>query len=154
MKKLILLAICPLFLIACKSNKIFEQYKDIDNNKWSRDNVISFNVNIEDISIPYDVSLAIRHSSYYVWADIMVNMTVIYPSEEERTKDHDLMLRNKDGSFKAEGAGDLWDITFPIFSSFKFTETGKYQFKVQNIMPQPVTEDIMQVGLIVKKSKQ
>jgi gliding motility-associated lipoprotein GldH len=154
MKKIILFVICPIFLVACNSNKIFENYKDIDNNKWSRDNIVTFDVDVEDTSVPYDVDLAIRHSSYYVWADIMINLTTIYPSGEERTKDHDLMLRNKDGSFKAEGAGDLWDITFPLLSGANFAEKGKYQFKVQNIMPQPVTDDIMQVGLIVKKSKQ
>ena len=153
MKKICLLFLTLLTLSACNSGKVFERYEDLAGAKWSRENIVTFEVNIEDAATPYNVDLAIRHTSYYVWADLMVNLTSVYPSGEERTKDYDFFLRNSDGSFKAEGAGDLWDITFPLLSEVTFPEKGKYIFKVQNIMPQPETEDIMQVGLIVKKSK-
>jgi gliding motility-associated lipoprotein GldH len=153
MKKSLLLLICPVLLISCSPGKIFEQYVDMPNNNWSNDNVVKFDVNIEDTSTPYDIDLAIRHTSYYLYANLMVNITVSYPSGEVRTKDQDLFLRTKDGKFKAEGAGDLWDISFPVYKEINFTEKGTYTIKVQNIMPHPVTEDIMQVGLIVKKSK-
>jgi gliding motility-associated lipoprotein GldH len=153
MKKISLLIFTLLTLSACNSGKVFERYEDMSGTKWSRENVVTFEVNIEDIGTPYNVDLAIRHTSYYVWADLMVNLTSVYPSGEERTKDYDFFLRNSDGSFKAEGAGDLWDITFPLLSEVTFPEKGKYIFKVQNIMPQPETEDIMQVGLVVKKAK-
>jgi gliding motility-associated lipoprotein GldH len=153
MKKICLLFLALLTLSACNSGKVFERYEDLAGAKWSRENIVTFEVNIEDTATPYNIDLAIRHTSYYVWADLMVNLTSVYPSGEERTKDYDFFLRNSDGSFKAEGAGDLWDITFPLLAEVTFPEKGKYIFKVQNIMPQPETEDIMQVGLIVKKSK-
>jgi gliding motility-associated lipoprotein GldH len=153
MKKICLLFLALLTLSACNSGKVFERYEDLAGAKWSRENIVTFEVNIEDVATPYNVDLAIRHTSYYVWADLMVNLTSVYPSGEERTKDYDFFLRNSDGSFKAEGAGDLWDITFPLLAEVTFPEKGRYVFKVQNIMPQTETDDIMQVGLIVKKAK-
>jgi gliding motility-associated lipoprotein GldH len=153
MKKFLIGAACILLLASCNPNKVFERYENIDNNKWAKDKIVTFEVEINDISVPYDVELALRHSSYYVWADILVNLTTVYPDGEERMKDYDLFLRNKDGSFKAEGAGDLWDITFPLMEKASFNVKGKYIFKIQNIMPRLETDDIMQVGLIVKKSK-
>jgi gliding motility-associated lipoprotein GldH len=153
MKRIISLLLCSALFAGCNPGKIFERYEDIDNNKWSHDKVVTFSVNIEDTGTPYDVGLAIRHSSYYAYANIKVNVTVVFPSGEERTLNHDLLLRNTDGTFKAEGAGDLWDITFPVYSGINFTEKGTYTFKVLNIMPQAVTEDIMQIGLIVTKVK-
>jgi gliding motility-associated lipoprotein GldH len=152
MKKFGLFLLSMILLVSCNSKKIFENYQDIENMKWSRDKVVTFEVDIEDTSTPFNVELAIRHTSYYVWANLKVNLTTIYPSGEERTRDYDFFLRNEDGSFKAEGAGDLWDISFPLLDKINFSETGKYIFKIQNIMPQPETDDIMQVGLVVKKN--
>jgi gliding motility-associated lipoprotein GldH len=154
MKKMVLMTIGLLLLISCSRGKIFERYEDIDKNKWAYDKIVTFEVNVEDTVSLYDVELAIRHASFYPFANLKLNLTTIYPNGEERTKDHDLMLRNKDGSFKAEGAGDLWDITFPLLEKASFNLKGKYLFKIQNIMPLTETEGVMQVGLIVKKSKQ
>ena len=154
MKKFFWPLLCLVLLASCNRSKIFERYEDIDNNKWAKDKILTFEVNIEDTASLYDIELQIRHSSYYVYADILVNLMIVYPNGEERTKDYDLMLRNKDGSFKAEGAGDLWDISFPLLEKINLNERGKYIFKIQNIMPRTETDDIMQVGLTVKKSKQ
>lgn len=152
MKKSLVFFLLASALIACDKGKVYQRYEDIDHLKWTREKVITFEVDIQDTNILYNVDLAIRHTSYYVWADIMVNLTTTYPSGEERTKDYDFFLRNTDGSFKAEGAGDLWDISFSLLSDVSFPEKGKYVFKIQNIMPQPEIDDIMQVGLIVKKA--
>jgi gliding motility-associated lipoprotein GldH len=153
MKKLWMLLLLLPALAGCDSSKVFQRFEDIPNNKWSREQPVTFEVNIEDASVNYNVDLAIRHTTYYLWADLMVNLTSTYPSGEERTKDFDFFLKESDGSFKGEGAGDLWDITFPMMENIKFPESGTYKFKVSNIMPIPETDDIMQVGLVVKKAE-
>ena len=135
MKNYIYLFVLALLLTSCDSNKIFSEYTDIDNFLWKRDHVITYEANIDDPDTVYDVYLALRHTTYYAWANIKVNCTVVYPGGEERTMDHDIMLRNEDGTFKAEGAGDLWDIEYRILEKASFKEKGTYVFKIQNIMP-------------------
>lgn len=153
MKKFLIFVLPALMLISCDSGKVYQRYEDIPNNIWAKENTVGFEVEIEDATPAYNVDLAVRHSIYYVWANLMVNLTVKYPSGEIRTKDYDFFIRNTDGSFKGEGAGDLYDITFPWLEDVTFPEKGKYMFIVQNIMPQLETEDVMQIGLIVKKAK-
>jgi gliding motility-associated lipoprotein GldH len=153
MKKIFLLCFISLLFLGCDSGKVYQRYEDLTGNRWARENVVSFEVNIEDAAPEYDVILAVRHSTYYLFADLMVNLTAIYPSGEERTKDYDFFVKEDDGSFKGEGAGDLWDIEFPMLEKVKFPEKGKYTFKVSNIMPIPETGDILQIGLIVRKSE-
>lgn len=142
-----------LFLLSCESSKVYQKFEDIPNNTWTRGNVVTFEVQIDDPAPAYDVELALRHTSYYTWANLMVNLTTVYPSGEERTRDYDFYVRNTDGSFKGEGAGDLWDINFEWLTDVTFPEKGTYVFKVQNIMPTLETQDVMQIGLIVKKSE-
>lgn len=140
-----------MFLISC-DQRVFQEFKDIPQYRWARENAITFDVEINDTLQAYDVELAIRHTSYYAFANIKVNVYSTFPSGETRTRDLDLMLRDKDGSFLGEGAGDLWDINFEYLSDFTFPRKGHYLFTVQNIMPLPETPEIMQVGWIVKKS--
>ena len=142
-----------MMLASCSKQKVFEKYIDIENYKWKRTNVIKFDVPIEDVTTNYDVTLAIRHTSYYPYANIRVNVTTTYPAGDMRTKDHNVFLRNTDGTFKGEGAGDLWDITYPVMTDVTFPEKGTYVFEVQNVMPIIELSDIMDVGLIIRKAK-
>jgi gliding motility-associated lipoprotein GldH len=152
MKRALYFLLPALLLLACDSSKIYQRYEDLPGNVWTRDKEITFTVDIQDVNPSYDVMLAVRHSSYYTWANLKLQLTCIYPSGETRTSDQEFLLRNADGSFRGEGAGDLWDIEFPWYEKVKFTEKGTYTFKVNNAMPRLETEDIMQIGLIVRKS--
>jgi len=138
---------------SCGHNKIFEKHIKIENYLWKRDNIIKFEVPVEDTISLYDVTIAIRHTSYYAYANIRVNMMISYPSGDTRTKDFNIFVRDTDGSFKGDGAGDLWDITYPALQGISLPFKGTYIFEVQNIMPLIETDDIMDVGLIVRKSK-
>jgi len=142
-----------LILSACTNNKIFEKYIKTGNNVWKRDNVIKFEVPVDDTLSMYDVTIAIRHSSYYAFANIKVNLTISYPSGDMRTKEFNIFVRNEDGSFKGDGAGDLWDVTYPALQGVSFPFKGTYIFEIQNVMPLMETPDVMDVGLIVRKSK-
>lgn len=142
-----------LILSACTNNKIFEKYIKTGNNIWKRDDIKKFEVPIEDTLSLYDVTIAIRHSSYYAFANIKVNLTISYPSGDMRTKEFNIFVRNEDGSFKGDGAGDLWDVAYPALQGVSFPFKGTYVFEIQNVMPLMETPDIMDVGLIVRKSK-
>jgi gliding motility-associated lipoprotein GldH len=152
-KTIFLLAMLSTLLSACSKNKVYEKYIKIDNYKWKRDKLITFDVDIKNTNSNYDVILALRHTTYYAFANIKVNVTITFPSGEMRTRDYNIFLRDADGSFKGDGAGDLWDITYPVFDDITFPDVGNYKFEVQNVMPIVELPDIMDVGLIVRKAE-
>lgn len=145
--------IFSLLLISCGNGKVFEKYNDINNNKWNREEPIDFSVNIEDASCNYDVLITVRHTVYYMYSDLLISATVLYPNGEIRIKDHTLNLRDSKGTFMGQGMGDIFDIEIPLMKNVKFPTPGSYLFKIQNIMPRPETANIMQIGLIVKKTE-
>jgi gliding motility-associated lipoprotein GldH len=152
-KTILLLAIISALFTSCSKNKVFEKFIKLDNYKWKRDNLIHFDVDIKDVKTNYDVTLALRHTTYYPFANIKVNVTITFPSGEMRTRDYNIFIRNTDGSFKGDGAGDLWDITYPVFTDITFPDVGVYKFEVQNVMPVMGLSDIMDVGLVVRKAE-
>jgi gliding motility-associated lipoprotein GldH len=149
----VIIFLFSIFLISCNPNKIFEKYIDISNYKWDRELPVNFEVNIENVDYNYDVYIAVRHTVFYMYYDLLVSVTVLYPSGETRIKDHYLLLKDADGTFKGQGMGDIYDIEIPLAKNVKFPQSGTYIYKIQNIMPRPETTNIMQIGLVVKRSQ-
>jgi gliding motility-associated lipoprotein GldH len=142
-----------LTLFSCNSVDICNQKQTITNNIWVRDQTADFDVEIKDSIQKYDVSIVVRHASHYPYANLVVELFMIFPTGEERVKEHSLMLRNPDGSFKGEGLGDIWDISIPIYKNHVFSTLGKYKFTIRNVMPVHETPGLMEIGLNIKKSK-
>ena len=149
---IILISIVPI-LISCQSDTIFRKYYQFDDYQWDKDKNIIFNVNINDIKSKYDVIIAVRHTSQYPYANLQINLTFYSPSGQERTKDHNLFLRNNDGSFKGSVMGNIYDMEFEVLKKINFTEQGTYKFEINSLMPKYTTPALMDIGLIIKKSK-
>jgi len=150
--RLLLLSLILSVFAACDSSNVYKHYETLKNHEWKRDHAIEFDVDIEDTATHYDVFLAIRHTSYYPYANLLVNITNYDPDDNMRSLDFEFLLRNSSGSFKAEGAGDIWDIDFLIYEDISYPKAGTYKYVVSNYMPYVSTPDIMEVGLIVKKT--
>lgn len=153
MKKLLPLMGLVLLIVSCSRSKVFEKYTPIENYIWKRDHVIRFEVPVQDTANAYDVELAVRHTTYYPYANILVNVCTTDPEGNLRTRDFNIRIRNTDGSFIGEGAGDLWDISQTVLNQASFKIPGVYVFEVQNVMPYIEIPDIMDVGLIVRKTE-
>jgi gliding motility-associated lipoprotein GldH len=153
-KLIILIAITLSFAISsCRQDEVFRKYQKLDNYQWNKDKNIVYNFEINDIKNIYDVLIAIRHTPQYPYANLQLNMSIISPSGQERTKDHDLYIRNNNGSFKGEGMGDIYDVEFLALEKINFTEQGKYTVELHSLMPKYSTPALMEIGLIIKKSK-
>ena len=152
MKKLIPSLFIFIFTItSCDSKKIFEKHIHIERITWNRFDVKTFNVDIKDISATYDFYIAIRHHTEVPFKSITVSFTLYTPSGESRIMEHEINLRDREGKPLGDGLGDLWDLEYPAWPDFKFTEPGICRVEISSTMSQADLPGIMQVGLIVRK---
>jgi len=151
-RTIILICVVSIF-ISCNSNKIFEKHQKFKDNKWSKSEIVSFDVLIEDIESFYDISVAVRHASAYPYANVNVGVTILTPVEEKRFMQHSLIIRNEDGSFIGDGLGDIFDVEVGIYEKMAFKHRGLYKFSIENRMHLVDMPGIMSIGLVVRKSK-
>ncbi|HRS54405.1 MAG TPA: gliding motility lipoprotein GldH [Bacteroidales bacterium] len=152
--KIINSLILSVFLLySCENKTIFKKYEKFENYQWNKNKNVVFNVNIKDDKTLYDVIIAIRHTPQYPYANLIFNLTIYSPSGQERTKDHNVFIRNRDGSFIAKGLGDIYDIEFKVLEKINFNEIGIYKFEINSLMPIYTTQGLMDIGLIIKKSE-
>ncbi len=151
--KLILLLTVVLMFASCNNKeKLFEKRITFKNNNWNRFDILKFDVPVDDTIAQYDIYADLRHASFYPFENLLINFSIAMPSSEERVQNHNFKLRNQDGSFLANGMGDIWDIAFPMMTNFTFPQKGNYHIEIENLMTKYDTPGMMEFGLIVIRS--
>jgi gliding motility-associated lipoprotein GldH len=156
MKKLLFAAVIfgsAIALISCGKPKLFEQYQKFDYQSWNRFNILKFDVPVNDTIHEFDVILAIRHLPEFQVKGFNLNMTIYMPSGEMRTANHENIYYDKEGNRLSECLGDLCDISILLRKDFIFPERGIIRFEIENKYPKIELPGILEVGLIVKRSK-
>jgi len=148
MKRFIPLVLVML-LFSCGT--VYKKYHRFDNITWDRFEILNFEVEVEKDQ-PLDFEFLFRHHTLYLYDFIDVNITFYTPSGATLSRDYHFKLKDKDGNWKASGAGDLWDITFPIRSEMKFSKSGKCKIRLENKMTKINTPGVVEVGLLAKHS--
>lgn len=155
MKKLTLL-FCTIFCLAitaCNENRIHNEHQDVRGTlTWLKDEKHVYKVNVEDISVPYNVIVAIRHHTKASENNININLTTTNPEGKKESNSYVIpLLDPQNGLPLGEAAGDISDKETTIKSNHKFEIVGEYTFE---ITPQEKDKDIggiMEVGLILDK---
>jgi gliding motility-associated lipoprotein GldH len=154
MNKLTLFILAGLLVLtSCNRGKIYEKYIDNDRITWNRFDVKTFKVDIKDISSKYAFYVALRHVTDVPFRFITINFTLYTPSGESRTFEQKILLKDKEDKLLGDGMGDLWDVVQLVRDNFEFTEPGICTVEISSTMPQANLPGVMQVGLIVKKSR-
>ncbi len=147
------LLISVLVFTSCNNNSVFEQRQKFENYTWNRLKPLMFEFNIENTDQEYNVFFTLRHITQYPYDDLKTNLTITSPSGEERTTVHTFKIKDSEGKFLGDGAGDLWDLKLPVKENMSFNEKGKYRFQIDNLMDYYDVVGLLDFGLIVEKAR-
>lgn len=152
MKKNGFILFVGIFIIAaCSKGKIFEQRQEFPNYTWNRLKPLIFEIPINDIKSEYNVHFTCRHITQYPYDDLKTNLTIYSPEGEERTTVHTFKVKDAEGKFLGEGAGDLWDLKLLVKENMSFNKAGTYKFQIDNLMDYYDVVGLMDFGVIVEK---
>jgi len=147
---IVLLVICIVF-ISCNENRIYEEHIDPSGNlEWNKSEVVTFDVEIIDASIKYDVILALRFATGFRYSTCPITITETTPSGETREYSHEFKTRNDKG-YAGEAAGDIYDLEEIWRSDYIFPEKGTYHYNLRHEISQSRVDMVMEVGMIVDK---
>ncbi|MBW8049521.1 MAG: gliding motility lipoprotein GldH [Cytophagales bacterium] len=149
MKKITCLLLLVSFF-ACNPNRIYNEYEGIPGMVWESSNKLNFEVEIEDTISTHKLIIAISHGTYYIFNNLIINVTTTTPSGRQNEKRYELQLKDENGDWKALGAGDYWDIEIQVEEGIRFYETGTYKFEIEQLVADQLPM-VMEVGLIIEK---
>jgi gliding motility-associated lipoprotein GldH len=141
-------------LLSCDSNKVYEEYVEIDNGVWERENIISFDFEAEDTTTAHNTYINIRNTGDYPYSNVYLFVKMEGPSGNLLIDTVNCILADNRGIWLGSGIGDLWDLKIPYFGGFKFAQKGKYRVSFEQAMRvEDGLKGITDVGIRVEKAK-
>lgn len=141
-------------LMSCDSEKVFEEYIEVENATWQKENIASFEFKANDTLNPHNLYINIRNTGSYAYSNLYLFITMQGPDGSTLKDTVNCVLADKRGKWLGNGVGDLWDLQMPYIGGFKFARKGKYLVSFEQAMRvEKGLEGITDVGLRVEKSK-
>jgi gliding motility-associated lipoprotein GldH len=142
----------PVFFLcfACSHEEIFFEYHSFDNAQWKREQPAVFNVNIEDISLPYQVFVMLRNNDNYPFGNIWLFIDCETPEGNTRTDTLGSDLADVYGKWLGKGLS-LYNLSIPYETSVVFPDTGVYIYSIRQGMRENPLNGISDLGLKVSK---
>lgn len=149
MKKAIFLSTL-IFLISCDSDRIYEEFKEI-NNSWPADEAAEFDVQIDSVSQQYNVDFHVKNQLSYPFNNLYFQVTIQNPEGQEVRKDlkEIILFDPKTGEPEGSGLADSFENTLRIYKNLNFEKAGTYRFHIRQFMRMDTLPAIERVGLRV-----
>ena len=155
-RPLLLITYCLLLITAfvgCKQIDVFERNASIPKHEWNYNFQPSFEFNIADTSIEYNLYVVLRHTDAYKYNNIWLNIGTQFPADTMRFQRFDLLLGDDAKGWEGAGMDDIWEIRRSVTNGpIKFRKKGKYKFIVGQIMRENPLPNILSVGIRVEKA--
>ena len=150
LKGLIIVCACISFF-SCEQQAIYDRYQAIENTSWEKDKVYYFTFEIDDISVPYDLSLEVRNNNMYPYQNLWVFCNEERPIGPLQKDTIECMLADEFGKWYGNGIS-LFQSSFPIRTKYHFPIKGQYTFSFRQGMRNNHLPGIQEIGLRVYPS--
>ena len=151
MRYLIFLSLI-LVLSSCDQSRVYEKNIKIPEGIWDRQNIIQFEIQIEDTITSHNLYVNVRNASLYPMSNLYLFITTTAPSGHSVRDTVDVILADEKGKWLGSGLGDIWDLQQMYKRNVRFAQSGKYSFSFEQAMRNEKLPFILDVGLRVEKA--
>lgn len=141
------------FMASCNGDRVFDQYKAIDDHQWAYTDTLTYTVPIQDTAANLSLAVNFRNKVNYPYRNIWLLLRHRAPSGEISAVKAEFELAEKSGKWKGQGLGDLYDHRFPVQKQLQLNERGKHRFEVIHLMRRDTLPGIMDLGLQIVRAK-
>ena len=100
--------IIVLLFMSCDSNRIFEENRSFANEIWHKDSTLSFNIEITDTLMVYNIFLNNRITRLYEYSNLYLFIDTKLPNGQILRDTIECLLRNPAGKIIGKGSGNVW----------------------------------------------
>jgi gliding motility-associated lipoprotein GldH len=148
-----LLVLFALLFQSCDPGRVYEKNIRIPDGIWSEDNIIQFEVPVEDTLSLHNLYVNVRNTSLYPTSNLHLFIKTTAPSGHAVIDTFEVILADSRGRWLGSGLGDIWDLQQPYKSNVRFAQEGNYLFEYEQAMRVKQLPFVLDVGLRVEKIK-
>ncbi len=132
--KIVVGFLLTLGLFSCDSNKVFEEYIEVENANWQKEDIANFEFIAKDTTEAHNLYINIRNTGDYPYSNLYLFVTMQGPNGGLLKDTVNCILADNRGKWLGKGVGDLWDLRIPYVGGFKFAQKGNYIVSYEQAM--------------------
>jgi len=125
-----------------------------DNQAWNYKDSISFDVDMKERNVPYNVFIDINNKDAYKYSNIYLFISLKSPDGKSVTDTVDVILADYKGKWYGNEKGDDYEGHYLYKRSVLFPVSGTYTFSVKQGMRDDVIDGISAIGVSIEKYKE
>ncbi len=137
---------------SCDPSRVFEDNIRIPDGVWEQDNIVSFDLMVEDTISSYNLYVNVRNANLYPMSNLYLFITTTAPSGHSIMDTVEVILADEKGKWLGSGLGDIWDLQQAYKQNIRFAQRGEYTFEYEQAMRVERLPFILDVGLRVEKA--
>lgn len=157
MQNRILFGLIVFSLLACDSNRVFDEYRSV-SNQWNKDSILSFKVTPPDSINAFNVFINLRNNKDYKYSNLFLIVSTKFPNGKVIKDTLEYRMARPSGEFLGTGFTDVKENKLWYKENVIFNEIGEYEFTIQHAMRKNGSVDgvmnlegITDVGLRIEK---
>jgi gliding motility-associated lipoprotein GldH len=152
MKQAISGFLAVLLCISCDTQRVYEEFRPVDDQTWSSNNKVHFNVSLADSAQGYNVYISVRHTGNYEFSNLYLFVTAHSPNGNSVRDTVELTLADERGKWLGKGAASVFTTYYPYRKNIRFPLHGIYTFDIEQAMWIRDLKNITDVGLRIEKA--
>ncbi len=149
---LIAFVVISSFLVSC--NTVFEEKQKFKEQAWNYKDSVSFDTEISNNNIPYNVFIDIDNKEEYKYSNIYLFISLKSPDNEVITDTVDVMLADYKGKWFGNEKGDDFEGHYLFKRTVLFPIKGTYNFSIKQGMRDDVISGISAIGVSIEEYKE
>ena len=121
-------------LASCDKNRVFDNYKSIEDKGWHKDSVVHFQLPILDSLKQYQLFFNIRNTNDFKYSNLFLITAIEFPNGKNEVDTLEYKLAEPDGTWLGQGFSTLKENKLWFKENFKFSENGAYKIKLRHAM--------------------
>lgn len=150
-KKIAFLCCIGVLFFSCKHDVLYDQYQIIENTVWEKGKEYYFTFMVDDISVPYDLTLEIRNNNQYPYQNLWLFCGEERPVGALKRDTIECALADDFGKWYGQGIS-LFQLSIPVKKNYYFTHKGQYTFSFSQGMRNDQLKGIQELGFRVNRS--
>lgn len=148
MRTSLLIFLAFFILASCGEQPYFEKEYSFENRKWDQDLKPKFEVKIDDVSKPFNITLFLRTTTDYPYNNLWVYLKTTIPDGTTKREPFEIRISNPDGSWVGTKTGTVVE-TALYFKERILPQKGTYTFEIEQAITKSTVDEVLDIGLSV-----
>jgi len=139
-------------LVSCGEGAYYDNVYPFDNSSWVKSDTAAFQVEVDDTTHQYNFELSLRTTVEYGYSNLWMYILSTAPDGTTSKVAQKIPLARPDGSWLGNVSGTIVQ-TDVQFASKHFPLQGAYKFQFVNATQQDTIDEVLDIGLRIRKKR-